>query len=181
MCGFIDRAEIVPMRLISSRGLVRGTPLFVDDLNSGYLDLEDMLACDDLSFQMNIIHILVERFGVRNYDRRIGVTGPGEIGDGEFLRAHRAGINAEAEHLRSVIGDPTLRFTHEHPVTRVGDRPFFVFRSQEGYRIIHVFAGDGRSVQGGEVFVRTRDNRRLTIDQLRNERAAAAARVPAGP
>lgn len=128
-----------------------------------------MLASDDLSFRMNLIHLLAERFAVRNYKRRIGTNM-----DAAFPRAHRAGLDAEAEHLRSVLGDPTIRFLYEE--TRPNGTS--VFRSDEGYRVFHVFHGrqETRATRGGEVFVRTRDGRRLTIEEFRAERAAA---VPA--
>lgn len=163
MQGFIDRAEVVPMRLINRSGLVDGQSLLIDSLQLAYVDLDDMLASDDLSFQLNLIHFLVERFRVRNYERRIGTDM-----SAAFPRAHQAGIDAETEHLRSVIGDPTIRFNHER---EDNGRTVFVFRSQEGYQVVHVFGRDRAGVRGGQVFVRTRDNRRLTIDQLRAERA----------
>lgn len=173
MRGFIDRAEVVPMRLITRAGLVDGLPLWVDSLQEGYLD--DTLASDDLSFQMNLIHLLTERFAVRNYERRIGTP----MGT-DFRRAHRTGLDAEAEHLRTVLGDPTIRFLYEE--TRPNGTDVFAFRSDEGYRVFHVFRGrqETRATRGGEVFVRTRDGRRLTIEEFLAERASAApATAPA--
>ena len=183
MRDFIDRAAVVPLRLITGAGLVQGDSgfetLLVDSFVSGYFDLDDMLASDDLSFQMNLIHILVERFSVRNYDRRIGTA----ISEAEFNRGHQAGIDAETEHLRSVLNDPTIRFNHER--TTASGTVVFVFRSREGYSVVHTFRGGsgargGRRTRGGEVFVLMRDGRRLTIEQFQAERAAAAA-VPAVP
>jgi Domain of unknown function (DUF4157) len=175
MQSFIDRGEVVPMRLINRSGLVDGQPLLIDSLQLAYVDLDDMLASDDLSFQLNLIHFLVERFGVRNYERRIGTDM-----SAAFPRAHQAGIDAETEHLRSVIGDPTIRFNHER---EENGRTIFVYRSREGYQIVHVFGRNRGGVQGGQVFVRSRDNRRLTIEQLRAERAgtASGAAAPNSP
>ena len=76
MRGFIDRAEVIPLRLITSAGRVGGAPLLVDSFNLAYLDLDDELASDNLSFQLNLIHLLTERASARNYARRIG-TPPG--------------------------------------------------------------------------------------------------------
>jgi hypothetical protein len=171
MRGFIDRAEVVPMRLITSAGFVGGGPLLVDSLELAYVDLDDLLGSDDLSFQLNLIHVLTERFGVRNYERRIGTNMP------EFDRVHRAGLEAEAEHLRSVIGDPTIRFNYEE--TRPNGTDVFAFRSDEGYRVFHVFRRGAAAERSGDMFVLTRDRRRLTIDQLIAERAAAAPAAPA--
>jgi hypothetical protein len=170
--------DIVPMRLITSAGRAGGGPVTVDDFPSAYVDLDDLLASDDLSFQMNLIHLLVERSRVRNYARRIGTASLGRdpatgLPPAEFTRAHNVGIEAEAELLRSVIGDPTIRFNFEE--NKPNGTVVFAFRSNEGYRIFHVFRGAGRALQHGEIFVQTRDDRRLTIVQLIAERAAAAA------
>ncbi|WP_298984403.1 eCIS core domain-containing protein [Caldilinea sp.] len=168
MQGFIDRPEIVPMRLITSAGRVDGAPLLVDSFIAGYVDLDDMLASDDLSFQMNLIHLLTERFRVRNYARRIGTDF-----SALFDRAHRAGLNAEVEVLRDVFSDPTIRFVYEE--TRPNGTDVFGFRSAEGYSIFHVFRRAGRARRGGEVFVQTRDGRRLSVQDFLAERAAAPA------
>ena len=72
MQGFIDRAEVVPMRLITGAGYVRGAggtfvPLSLDSYVLGYLDLDDLLASDDFGFQARLIHVLTERFATGNY------------------------------------------------------------------------------------------------------------------
>ena len=97
----------------------------------------------DLSFQLNLIHLLTERFRVRDYTRRIGTA----FSDAEFDRAHRAGLEVETEFLRGVIGDPTLRFNYEE--TRPNGTNVFAFRSQEGYRVFHVFRHSGQLQRGG--------------------------------
>ncbi|HEX6283029.1 MAG TPA: hypothetical protein VFZ67_12450, partial [Nitrososphaera sp.] len=88
MSSFIDLAEIVPLRLITSAGRLFGRPVDVDAFNLGYVDIEDILASSDLSFQMNLLHLLVERFRVRNYSRRLGTFGA--VPPPEYLRVHRA-------------------------------------------------------------------------------------------
>ncbi|GEM_PF-870113 len=163
MRSFIDRPEVVPMRLITRSGYVGGGPLLVDSLVLAYVDLDDLLASRDLSFQLNLIHLLTERFGVRRYAQRIGTAMP------EFNRVHRAGLEAEAAHLRSVIGDPSIRFNYEEE--RPNGTVVFAFRSSEGYRVFHVFRGAGREERHGVIWVQTRDGRRLTVEQLRQERA----------
>ncbi len=178
MMAFIDRAEVTPMRLITRAGRVSNgaggfAPLLIDSFDAGYVDLDDMLASSDLSFQLNLVHLLEERFQVRNYARRIG-TG---ISEAEFNRAHRAGINVEAQLLQDVLGDPTIRFNYEE--TRPNGTLVFAFRSAEGYRVFHVFRRATSEERGGTLFVQTSDGRRLTIEELRAERAAAAQ--PAAP
>ena len=188
MMEFIDNEAVVPMRLITNEGRVGGQRVLIDTVDSAYVDLDDLMASDDLSFQMNLIHLLQERFGIRNYERRIGTNiatdGAGNLTP-EFRRAHRAGIDAEVAHLRSFVGDPTIEFVFEED--QGNGRVLFGFRSRtERYRIFHLFRRGGRGVQGGEVFVQTRDNRRITIEELIAEREAAAAAaapepVPAAP
>ena len=174
MRGFIDRGEVVPMRLITRQGLVGGGALLIDSLQEAYVDLDDMMGSDDLSFEMNLIHFLTERFRIRNYERRIGTNM-----DAEFDRAHAAGIQAETEHLRAVIGDPTIRFNHER---EENGRAIFVFRSREPFRyeIVHVFGRSRQGLSTGTVFA-LRGTRRLTIPELIAERAGAAAPAAAAP
>lgn len=167
MMQFIDQDAVIPLRLITNEGLVGGQRLLIDSLQEAYVDLDDMLACDDLSFQMNLIHFIEERSRIRNYEHRIGTNM-----DAEFEAAHRAGITAETAHLRSVIGDPSIEFTFEEDQGH--GRVVFGFRSRaEKYRIFHVFTRGARGVQGGRVSVLTRDRRTLTIDELIAERGAA--------
>ncbi len=184
MRAFIDRGVTVPMRLITSQGLSTrpgnppGTPLEpvdVDDFDMGYVDIEDLLACDDLSLQLNFVHILEERFQTRNYARRIGTV----ISDAIFNRAHRAGLNAEATLLQNLFNDPTIRFTGQY---NVGSRTLFQFTSQaEGYRIFHEFRF-GRRVAGGTVFVIARPGgRRQTVSAFLAQRNAQGGGGPAAP
>jgi hypothetical protein len=171
---FIDNPAVAPMRLITNEGLVDGQRLLIDSLQLAYVDLDDMLASSDLSFQLNLIHFLEERLAVRNYERRIGTDM-----SADFPRAHAAGLRSETEHLRSVVGDPTIEFVFEE--NQGNGRIVFGFRSRaERYRIFHVFRRGGRGVQGGDVFVLMPDRRRLTIEELIAERAAAAP-APAVP
>ncbi len=169
---FIDLNKVLPLRLVTSAALVAdpGTPfmpLLVDSFVLGYLDLDDLLACDNHSFRMRLIHILTERNQSRNYARRIG----GSFSITEFDRVHRAGHDAQAEYLRDFIGDPTIRFifneTLPNGVVLIG------FRSNEGYIVYERFLHGRRRLRGGEVFVIARDGRRLTIEQLMARRAAA--------
>lgn len=175
MQRFIDRAEVVPMRLITSEGRVGDPagplqPLQADSFVLAYVDLDDMLASDDLGFQTRLVHLLAERFAARNYDRRIGTA----FTLAEFNRAHGIAREAEAEVFQGALGDPTIRFLYEE--VRPNGTMVRAFRSDEGYHIFKIVRGAGRPVQGAEVSVQTRDRRRLTIDEFRAERGAA---VPA--
>ena len=48
------------------------TPVDGDAFTSGYVDIDDLLAGDDLGFQMLLVHFLTERAATSNYARRIG-------------------------------------------------------------------------------------------------------------
>ena len=173
---FIDRAEVVPLRLITGAGYVQGPggfqPLSLDSYVLGYLDLEDLLASDEHGFQARLLHVLTERFATRNYERRIGTA----FTMAEFNRAHRAAHEAEAAHFQNVFSDPTIRFLYAEP--RPNGTWVVGFRSDEGYHIFRVVRGAGRNVRGAQVWVRSRDRRRLTVDEFLNERRAAPAVAP---
>ena len=168
MMQFIDDTNLAPMRLITNEGLVDGQRLLIDSFNLAYVDLDDMLACSDLSFQMNLIHFLEERLAIPEYARKIGTNIAG------FNRAHHAGIVAETEHLRSVVGDPDIQFVFEED--QGNGRVVFGFRSRPGrYRIFHIFTRRARGVQGGDVFVlKDGERRQIPIEQFLEERRAAA-------
>lgn len=166
--GYIDRVEVVPMRLITGAGYVGGGPLLVDSLQLGYVDLDDFLASDDLGFQSNFIHLLAERFAVRDYNRRLGTNGVGA----EWARVHPVGLNAEAEFFQNIFSDPSIRYSWDR--TYPSGNYIAVFRSRDdGYRVV-LRINRGRSeIRGTQISVRTADNRTLTADAFLGERAAA--------
>ena len=180
MVRFIDLTPVIPMRLINRTGYVGGEPLRMDSLQEAYVDIDDLLSSTDLGFQLILIHFLTERSRVRNYERRIGTPMP------EFDVAHRAGREAEAEHLRSLIGDPTIRYVYEerrdpaHPAT---SRYVIGFRSRaERYWVFQVYANrPTHGVRGSSVFVQMPDGRRLTVEELIAERGRAAPAVAPVP
>ncbi|MGH7515618.1 MAG: DUF4157 domain-containing protein [Gemmatimonadales bacterium] len=173
MRAFIDRAELLPLRLMAGAGRVANgaggfDPLLFDSFNEAYVDLDDLLASDDAAFQLVLLHFLTERASTRNYARRIGTDM-----SASFDRAHRAGREAETEFLRDRIGDPTIRFNYEEP--RPNGTLVIAWRSDEGYRVFHIIRRAAAEVRGGEVSVQTRDGRRLSVEDFIAERAAAAA------
>ena len=178
MMQFIDDTNLAPMRLITNNGLVDGERLLIDSFNLAYVDLDDMLACSDLSFQLNLIHFLEERLAIPDYARKIGTDIAG------FKRAHRAGLRAETEHMRSVVGDPTIEFVFEEDqgngrvVLRVPLAP------EQVPDLPHLHPPPRRGVQGGDVFVlKDGARRQITIEEFLEERrvtaeaAATAAQV----
>ncbi|MGI8429003.1 MAG: hypothetical protein ACR2OB_06795 [Solirubrobacteraceae bacterium] len=168
MMQFIDDTNLAPMRLITNDGLIGGQRLLIDSFNLAYVDLDDMLACSDLSFQLNLIHFLEERLAIPDYASKIGTNIQG------FDRAHHAGLTAETEHLRSVVGDPTIEFVFEED--QGNGRVVFGYRSRPNhYRIFHIFTRGRGGVQGGDVFVlKDGERRQITIEEFLEERRAAA-------
>jgi hypothetical protein len=168
MMQFIDDTNLAPMRLITNDGLVDGQRLLIDSFNLAYVDLDDMLACSDLSFQLNLIHFLEERLAIPDYASKIGTNIQG------FNRAHRAGLTAETEHMRSVVGDPTIEFVFEED--QGNGRVVFGYRSRPNrYRIFHIFTRRRGGVQGGDVFVlKDGERRQITIEEFLEQRRAAA-------
>ena len=168
MMQFIDDTNLAPMRLITNEGRIGGQRILIDDFDSAYVDVDDMLACSDLSFQLNLIHFLEERLAIPDYARKIGTN------IGGFNRAHAAGIASETEHLRSIVGDPDIQFVFEE--NQGNGRVVFGFRSRPGrYRIFHIFTRRAGGVQAGDVFVlRDGARRQIPMAQFLEERGAAA-------
>jgi len=184
MRALMDQAAVVPMRLITGAGYVQANPgaafepALQDTWTSGYVDLDDLMASDDLGFKTQLVHFLTERAQTRNYERRIGSP---TFTLAEFNRVHQRGYEAEQRVLRDEIGDPTLRYHYSE------ERPAgtwrVVYRSNEGYRIIKVFRNFAREIVPAETFAIGRDGRRMTIAELIAERRARAApaAAPAAP
>jgi hypothetical protein len=184
MQGFIDREELVPMRLTTGANRVAAgggtfTTLLGDSLRAAYVDLDDLMADDDFSFRSDLVHFLTERFSVRNYARRIGAElgDPSRISQAEFNRGHRMGKDAEAALLQEFFADPSIQFNYEESLPSGSWLNNFASR-EHGYQVFQVVRGTNREIAGGEMFVRTRDGRRVTMDDFRAERAAAAPAAP---
>lgn len=167
MKGFIDRVDIVPMRLLTSKGYVDGDPLFADSFINAYVDLDDLLADDIYSFQSDLLHFLTERFQVKRYEHLIGTNF-----SAQFDKAHQAGKDAEAAQLQYLFNDPSIAFNY---VQEDAGRPWVnAFKSKDhGYRVFQVVSHNEREVAGGKMWVQKKDGTRMSMDDFRKERAAA--------
>jgi hypothetical protein len=132
MKTFIDSGSVLPLRLTTRQGLLRTTAggpfnarVDADAWASGYVDVDDMLASDDLGFQVVLIHFLTERAATKDYARRIGTM---DDTSAEFRRVHASGVTAEVELLRDFFGDPTIRLLND------GSGPGGVFRTYRNSR-----------------------------------------------
>jgi Domain of unknown function (DUF4157) len=169
MQGFIDRGEVVPMRLITSKGRVGGGTLFGDSLQAAYVDVDDMLADDDFSFQSDFLHFLTERFQVKDYARRIGTSM-----DKEFPRAHRAGKDAEALQLQMLLNDPSIAFLYEE--LKPDNTWVNAFRSKAlGYRVFQVVRKSAQETAGGEMWVQKKDGTRTSMNDFIKLRATGGS------
>ena len=135
MRAFIDREDMIPMRLVRGMNAVVGDSFWL-----GYVDMDDLLASDDLGFQSMLLHFIAERFDVYRYADRIGTEGmlPIDLTTRRFRpffnHAHEAGHQAQVEHLRDVFNDPDIEFNYDE-AKPWGDL-HMVFKSKPGkYRI----------------------------------------------
>src|SRR4051812_32429860 len=178
MMALVNQDKVLPMRMTNRHGLlgdkVNGFHDSVDGdaFTSGYVDIDDLLAGDDLGFQMLLVHFLTERAATSNYARRIGT----DFSQAEFNRGHSLGIEAEAEILRAFFGDPSIRIVADSPSVTVRR----VFRNSRGDRIrrrIRLGRGEETGVNASSVDVVTAGNIVMTPDDYRallaRERTAA--------
>jgi len=122
MINFMDSSATIPFRFVNQ------TRTFVDSYYHATVDLDDLLGGSDISMQLNLLHILVERAANKNYEKRRRVSAA------RFIRDHRKGIKREERHLQEVLQDPSITYRREI-AERNGVR--FVFRSTNKYRVVH--------------------------------------------
>lgn len=192
MMDFIDLEQLIPMRLITSAGTVNRSPIVGDSFLHGYVDLDDLMASDDLSFQSIMVHFLEERAVTNRYEQRIGTPGLDSntpAGNRTFTRGHDAGHTAQAEHFRDVFNDPSIIFNRERRRNNAGDVDV-IFRSRtHNYRILITLrraltsstGARPRNLTGGTVSV-SHQGRNFTVDDfLTNGPLAATLRPLVNP
>ena len=179
MMALVNQDAVLPMRMTNRHGLLGDRASgFHDNVDgdaftSGYVDIDDLLAGDDLGFQMLLVHFLTERAATSNYARRIGTN----FSQAEFDRGHALGIEAEAEILRAFFGDPSIRIVADSPSVTIRR----VFRNRRGHRFRRrIRLGRGRDEAGinaSSVDVVVEGNTVLTPEEylarLEQERTAA--------
>ncbi len=175
LMGFIDQDPVIPLRLTNRHGLlgdrVHGfhDRVLVDAWESAYVDIDDLLASDDLGLQSALVHFLRERSATRNYARRIGspsldLSQPGPAA--EFDRAHNQGLEAETQLLRDFFGDQAIR---RIPGAESGN-VFRVYRDSHGARIrtrVRSRHGAEQGVDPVTIDVVTRDGQVHTAEEYR--------------
>jgi hypothetical protein len=175
MKGFIDQAAVIPMRMTNRHGLLgdreHGYHAQVkgDAVQSGYVDIDDVLGSDDLGMQELLLHILRERTEIPNYARRIGSPSLDQKKPEawmEFLTAHDKGIESEEQMMRSFFNDPSIQFDPEASVG-ANDRAFINTRNDHIVARMREGTGGERGVQSIHVEVLTADGKTLTPDQYK--------------
>ncbi|SHN40831.1 DUF4157 domain-containing protein [Chitinophaga sp. CF418] len=186
MKNFIENTEtLIPLRLISKHGLARPggdpsagfEPVVIDDYESGYVDLDDLLASEGITFQLNLIHFLKERFVTKNYKDRLG----SQIPKAEFDKAHAAGQQEEVDVLRNIFDDPSIRLATKEP-DKLNDTDFqFVyFSNAEKYTIFVFLKSPTKLLTKSTIRVRPAGKKKLvTVDEFLEERSKAKAAAPA--
>jgi hypothetical protein len=170
MVALIAGDPVIPLRLTNRHGLLGDhtagfhDPVEIDAFQSGYVDVDDLLASTDLAFQALMLHFLTERAVTSNYARRIGTN----FSDAEFNRGHAAGIRAEVALLRDFFEDPTIRFAGDFPAPTGGTVRSYrnsrgdIIRLRETRR-----RGAEQGVDAWSYDVRTRDGRIHTSEEYR--------------
>jgi hypothetical protein len=131
MLAFVESDVDIPMRMTNRHGLQGDrtsgftTPVFIDAWETGYVDVDDLIAASDLGLQTILVHLLRERQVTPNYPRRMASRStdarqPGVIG--EFRRHHTQGLDAELAVLRDFFGDPSIRLVDRDNRTFRNDR-----------------------------------------------------------
>lgn len=188
MQGFIDQAAVIPLRFTNRHGLlgdkVHGFTESVteDAWSSGYVDIDDLLASNELGMQEVLVHFLRERTATKNYEKRIGseslntdtsVPG-GAAHQAEFDRAHNQGIQAELAVLQDFFADPSIRLIDHDS----GGTIFRVYRNGRK-DTIRTRSRPGRGKETGVdaiiVEVVTRDGKVHTPEEYKALLAAASA------
>jgi Domain of unknown function (DUF4157) len=186
MINFIGLPQVLPLRLTNRNGLL-GTKstgfnnrVAADHWESGYVDIDDLLASSDAGMQLMLVHFMTERAVTKQYAQRIGSTLHDSNADGttsaEFQGAHDKGLDAETALLRAFFGDPTIRMVRHDDSDTVAR----AFRNKRGDLFIaRMKLGTGKQagVDALSLQVRTKDGKLHTPEEykaiLDAERTAA--------
>ena len=199
MRALIGDARVIPLRLTNRHGLMfedpdtypATIPVEVDDWRSGYVDMDDLLASDDLGLQSALLHVLTERVETHRYAHRMAAEERDATGaliqtfpDAEYQRVHARGVDAEVRLMRDFFGDNDIAFRAGSPGNVL--RQFTTGRPAGARRRdiirVHMSSGAGagarRGVNALTVDVLLADGTTMGAEDyralLRRERAAAA-------
>lgn len=190
MQGFIDQAAAIPMRLTNRHGRLGDsahgfrTQITGDNFASGYVDVDDLLASDDLGLQEFLVHMLRERTETPNYAGRLGSSSleqSSSLKESQFLEAHEKGVDAEVALMNDFFGDNTIQADPTDTTIGPNDRAFINQHNDHIYSRIRQGTGEQSGVQSLHVEVVTADGKTLTPEQFRvllqKQKAAGATTV----
>ena len=193
MRSFIDQAAVLPLRFTNKDGLLSNKAqgfhdrVAGDDWSSGYVDIDDLLAGNDLGLQSLMVHVLGERTATSHYAQPIGTESlntsheapVGDAHQAELDRAHAQGIQAELQVLRGFFNDPSIRLI-SHDTGEI----FRLFRNSRGDTIrTRIRPGRGAQTRVDPVTVEvvTRDGQVHTPEEYLAILAVARQAAVAAP
>ena len=177
MKAFIDSPNPIRMRMTNKDGLLKDKKgkftlhVSLDAFTSGYVDIDDLLADDDLTMQTDLVHFLTERSVTKDYTRRIGT----DFSKKEFDFGHARGIDAETAVLKDFFKDDTVRFVSEDDDAGIAR----LWTNSRGDAIRSRFKDKG-GLESGFIDVRLKDGRVMSFTEYRDLLAAAKAPAAGG-
>jgi hypothetical protein len=102
LAAIADAQEVI-FNLVS-----KDDSVFVDDFATGAVDYDDMMAVPYNLFRTTLLHFLVERFAVTNYEANKGTASRAD-----FLAAHKKGQQSEERILKSFFPKKTIKYKGE--------------------------------------------------------------------
>ncbi|EDP95124.1 DUF4157 domain-containing protein [Kordia algicida OT-1] len=105
MLSAINASQSVVLQLIDSSDRI-----FIDSVQSGEVDLDDMLAMSTNVFKSWLLHFVIERFAITNYETsKSGLTAASP----EFIAAHTKGHEIQEKFLKEMYPTKTVKFLTE--------------------------------------------------------------------
>lgn len=99
----IDAAQTVNLNLIAQDDRV-----FIDSFASGKVDYDDMIGLDGDLFRNWLMHFVVERFAIADYEKnKAGASSE------EFRKAHEKGHEAQEKQLKAWYPTKTIKYVGE--------------------------------------------------------------------
>lgn len=99
----IDAAQTVKLELISQDDRV-----FIDSFASGQVDYDDMIGLEGDMFRNWLMHFVVERFAIADYE-----TNKAGASSEEFRKAHEKGHEAQEKQLKAWYPTKTIKYVDE--------------------------------------------------------------------
>ena len=96
----IDDAQSVALALVK-----QDDTIFGDSFASGQVDYDDMMGMSSVLFRSNVMHFVVERFSIKDYE-----TNKATASREDFLKAHKKGQEAQEKQLKELYPKKTIKY-----------------------------------------------------------------------